>query len=376
MINYFNYTNHIAQGWWGRRDFVHRWWRLGHSDPRWVPPYYPALHQGLDPTRNPYLAQRSSFLQHIEALPRRSTGRDHAGGAGFAGALMEESVAATVVLFDKRRRDRTAYLGLLQCVNDSETLERLLDGLMENWGALGCQRIIGPTGLSPHSANGVLQNFFHVTPPFHTPYNPPYLPELMESVMSPLARSRLYVIQAPTERLDPPGGAAQIIPFAPARLGGDLLPLLSSACAASGDFPPPAPDEANFLVRWWQVWPLIGWLATVNEQPVGFVLLQPDVSASVRRANGGRNLLWRFWLEWRSQRAARAGRLLFGTVLSPWRGQGIGHQLWQQALWTAQQQGWQALTIGPVAEKTVGIASLEKWGAKAQQQYILYGRDL
>jgi GNAT superfamily N-acetyltransferase len=376
LINYFNYTNNIAEGWWGRRDFMSRWWRLGHNDPRWVPPYYPALHQGLDPTRNRYLAQRSSFLQQMEALPRRGGASHHAGGAGFAGAVMEEPVAATVVLVDKQRRDRTAYLGLLQCVNDSETLERLLGALIENLVEFGCQRIIGPTGLSPHSANGGLQNFFHVTPPLHTPYNPPYLPELMESVMSPLARSHLYFIQTPTERLDPPRGVAQIVPFTPARLSGDLLPLLSSACAANGDFPAPDRDEANFLVHWLQVWPLSGWLAMVNDQPVGFILLQPDVSASVRRANGGRNVLWRLWLDWRSKRPVRAGRLLFGTVLLPWRGQGIGHQLWQQALWAAQQQNWQSLTIGPVAEKTAGSAFLEKSGAKAQQQYTLYEYDL
>lgn len=375
VIHYFNYTNHTAAGWWGRRDFVHRWWRLGKSDSRWSPPYYPLLRQALDPTHNGYWARRPLLLRHMEALPRRSTGNGYTSGAGFAGALMEEPVAATVALVDQRRRDSTAYVGLLHCVNDSETLERLFDGIMENLAEWGCQRLIGPTGLSPHSQSGVLQNFFHVTPPIHTAYNPPYLPELMESVMQPLARSHLYTLQTPIDHLSPSNHPARIVPFAPERLSQDLLPLWVAACEATGDFPPPDAAEAAFLLRWLQVGPCIGWLAEVDQQNVGFVLLQPDLSANMRRANGGRALLWRWWLEWRNKRRVRAGRLLFGGVLPAWRGQGIGRQLWAQALLTAQQQGWQSLAIGPIAEATAGATILEKWGAKAQQQYAIYTNE-
>ena len=122
----------------------------------------------------------------MEALPRRRTASDYSGGTGFGGAFMEEPVAATVMLADERRQDGTAYLSLLHCVNDNETLERLLGAVMENLWEAGCQRVIGPTGLSPHLQSGALQNFFHLAPPLHTPYNPPYVPELLESVMEPI----------------------------------------------------------------------------------------------------------------------------------------------------------------------------------------------
>jgi GNAT superfamily N-acetyltransferase len=106
------------------------------------------------------------------------------------------------------------------------------------------------------------------------------------------------------------------------------------------------------------------------------VLLQPDLTTSVRRANGGRNLLGRAWLAWRNKRPTRAGRLLFAGVLPAWRGQGIGQQLWRQALQTAQQQQWQSLTIGPIGEGTTGAAFLEKMGAQARQKYVIYQSDL
>ncbi len=376
MITYFNYTKRVAEGWWGRHDYIRHWWRMQATDSRWTPPHYAALHQALDPGRNPYLAQRSAMLLYLEALPRRVNTTNAISGTGFAGALMEEPVAIGVTLIDKRRRDGAAYLTLLHCANDPDVLEQFLDTVMEKVSELGGQRIIGPVGISPHLQSGVLQNFFHVAPPLHTPYNPPYLPELMESRLEHFARSRLYSMETPIERPNPKQGAAELMPLEPARLRDDLRPLLAIACTASGDFPPPDAYEAAFLLRWLQMWPLIGWLAEVDHTPVGFVLLQPDLTNQVRGARGGRNLLWRLWLAWRSKRPVRAGRLLFGGVLPAWRGQGIGGQLWRQALYTAQQQQWQSLTIGPIAEGTPGAAFLEKLGARTHQQYVIYKSDL
>jgi len=122
-------------------------------------------------------------------------------------------------------------------------------------------------------------------------------------------------------------------------------------------------------------WPLSGWLAQVDDKSVGFILLQPDLAGSVQSAHGGRNPLWRLWLTWRSQRPVRAGRLLYGAVLPAWRNQGIGRQLWRKALDTAQQVGWQTLTIGPVTDATPGAAFLGKQGAQAQQKYRLYSSE-
>jgi len=376
VISYFNYTKHVADSWWDRRDFAQRWWRLGRADQRWTPPYYPALRQALDPKRNPYLAQRSPLFLHMEALPRRARSDNQTGGTGFAGALMEEPVAATVVLADENRHDGTAYLSLFHCVNDGETMERLLGALMEHLWEMGCHRVVGPTGLSPHLESGVLQNFFQLSPPLHTPYQPPYLPELMESVMTPIAQSQLYTIDLTATPSEIPTGPAQLQPLVPEHLSQQLLPLLAAACEANGDYPPPTAVEADFMLRWLRVWPLVGWLAMVQGQPVGFVLLQSDLSPSIRRANGGRNLLWRTWLKWRSQHSVRAGRLLYGGVLPTWRGQGIGRQLWHQALRTAQAQSWQTLTIGPVTDETPGAPFLKRVGAQVQQRYLTYASEL
>jgi GNAT superfamily N-acetyltransferase len=288
---------------------------------------------------------------------------------------LERTVAAAVALIDPRRQDRTAYLGLLHCINNVDTLGRFLDGAAELLRPRGVRRLIGPTGLSPHLGSGLLQDHWQQTPPLHTPYDPPYLPEMADIVLSPLARSRLYRLNLPDVIPAAPAGRAQLAPLEPARLAGDLLPLLAAACPNWAGSIPPDAAEAGFLLAWLTPWPLFGWLAEVDSEPVGFVLLQPDLAPRLRRANGGRNPLWRLWLAWAGRRPVRHGRLLFGGVLPEWRGQGIGSQLLHQAQMTGRELGWQSLTIGPAPTGAAANKFLAHHGAKAEQSYGLYQRE-
>lgn len=373
LHGYFNYTSQMAEDRWARGTFLRRWWHIYARDPRWVPPFYPQLRHALQPGRTPHLDRQAPLLIHLEALPGRR--RSDQGGWTTSGLAMEEGVAAAVFLVDPRRQDRTAHLALLRCVNDEESLERLLAAAMEPLWARGCRRILGPMALSPHLHQGLLQDHFHLLPPLHTPYNPPYLPELVEGLMEPVSTARLFevAVSGPAER---PEGPARLVPCTAAELATVPLSLWAAATADWGDFPAPDAPEVAFLSQWVGIWPVWGWLAVVGEQPVGFVWLQPDLAAQLRRARGGRPLPWRWWLRWRSRRPVSAGRLLWGGVLPAWRGQGIGTQLWRQALATAWEQGWRTLTVGPLPEPSPGAGFLQKRGASPRQRYALYATEL
>jgi GNAT superfamily N-acetyltransferase len=287
-----------------------------------------------------------------------------------------QPVATAVALHDPRRRDRTLYLALVRCVNDTPSLERLLSYLAEEVQASGCHRVIGPIGLSPHLDSGLLEDCWNETPPLHTSYNPPYLPELFKSVLRPLGASRLYQLEIPAELPPAPRAQAQLYPLEPARLAQDLLPVLAAACSAWLDFPSPDAEEAAFLLRWLGRWPLYGWLAQLDERPVGFVLLQPDAAPLLRRAHGARDLLWRLWLARCSCSRLRQGRVLYGGVLPEWQGQGVGRQLLHQALVTGHQLSWQRLRIGPLPDTAPAGAFLERHGARPRQTYRIYEGDL
>lgn len=363
---YFNHRTSAAEGWGERRSFINAWSRLYRRDPRWVPPYYPTLRRMVTPDGDSHVARLSPLLVQTEAMAKGGTGTEW-GGIGF-----DRTVAAAVALTDPRRRDRTAYLGLLHCINHIDTLERFLAGAAELLRPHGVRRLIGPTGLSPHLGSGLLLDHWHQTPPLHTPYNPPYLPEMADIALSPLARSQLYRLKVAGDLPPEPPSPANLVPLEPARLATDLLPLLVAACPDWAGFSPPDAAEAGFLLAWLYPWPLFGWLAEVDSAPVGFVLLQPDLANRLRRAGGGHNPLWRLWLNWAAGRPAHHGRLLFGGVLPAWRGQGIGQRLLHQAQMSARQQGWQSLTIGPLPVDAPATKFMTRQGAAAEQSYGLY----
>jgi len=80
----------------------------------------------------------------------------------------------------------------MHSVNDGEALERLVGAAMEKlWRRVASALL--PTGLSPHLQRRRLTKLFHVGPPLHTPYNPPYLPELMESVLPPFCHQPAFM---------------------------------------------------------------------------------------------------------------------------------------------------------------------------------------
>ena len=377
-MSYFNYRFLPTESRWERRAFAHEWWRIYAGDRRWLPPYYPQLRWALNPVHNEHLARLRPEYVRIEALPQQQDpDRDDPDQGDFTPGSLEVVVAAAVVLCDQRRRDGSAYLALPHVVNDEESLERLLDHVAEKLAIAGCGRLILPTGLSPHLSSGWLLDHWHLLPPAHTPYNPPYLIELAEQFMRPLGTRRtlyhLPVSDSPPPRLDMP---AELVPLEPARLAGDLQPLL--AAASENDFGFAAPDEAEatFMLRWLGPAPLAGWLAQVDGRPVGFVLVQPDLAPLLHRTRGGRGWLWRAWFTLAKNWRARQGRMLLGAVLPEHRRQGIGRQLLQQVLAAAGKYGWEQITVGPLAQESAAALLLQQHGAQPRQTYQLYEKTL
>lgn len=368
---YFNYEGQIRDGKQGRRPFLSHWWPLYTSDSRWTPPPYTLLHRELDPGRNPHLARLQPLFLTLAARTRSEDGAGLYSSASLP-YVLEQSVAAALLLRDPRRHDGTAYLSLLHTVNDAETLERLLGMAAEAAAVEGCHRLIGPIGLSPYIENGLLIDYWRESPPLNTPYNPPYLPELLEEQMEPFLASQLYQMPIPTNTQPPVTGPARLEPFAPDHLAAEWLPLLLAACAPWQDFPPPDTAEAAFILRWFGRVPLTAWVALMDDQPAGFVLLQPDLAPLLRLAKGGRPWLRRPLLSVAGRWPTRQGRLLLAAVLPQWRGQGIGRQLWQQALSTGRQQGWQTLLIGPLPETAPAANILQHLAVQPRQRYQLY----
>ncbi len=383
---YFNYSTKITlqhPGYWARREFVQQWRKIYGGDRRWTPPSHPWLMRSLETDRAPYLARQRPVLLHLTALARRR--RDPrsadstlplAGSMAIEGSMMEKAVCAAVLLSDPRNQDRTGALALLQCVNDTEVLERFIWTLMEQSYALGVRRFVGPTGLSPLLHNGVLKSHFADSPPIHTAYNPPYVAELFDSVLEEVAEARLFTVELTDATSLAPDGDIRCTRVSPQALDAPLKTFMAAATDTSSFFLPPDEAEIDFVLGGLGEWPLELWVAYQEDAPVGYVLLQPDLGEAVRRAGGGRNPAWRAWLHWRKERPTDAGRIVLGGVLPEWRRQGIGRRLWQQALERGRKQGWQRLTVGPVDVNSPAATFLQEMNATARQHYGLYAADV
>ncbi len=367
MSSYFNFGLHTAVSPWERRAFLAYSQRIYGRDSRWIPPEASKIHSAIDPERNPHLARLNPQLIYFDGLRRQEK---PLAGPGLT--MFETPLVTGILLQDPRRHDRTAHLAHLHCANSPEAFLVFQDNLIEELTRRGIRRLLGPTGLSPHLASGALESHWNLPPPQHTPYNPPYLPEILARRMQPLAQSMLFHYEVPQQQPFPSKTQATLQPVRPGQLSSQLLPVLAAACHNPAGFAPPDALEANFWQRW--LGPqLRGWAAWIDNEPVGIVLLLPDLAAQLRRFKGGRGL-WRLGFTAVKNRPVQSGRVLLGGVLPHWRNQGIGQQLWQQTVRTAQNAGWQTLTIGPIWTDETAVAWLQKQNAKPLQTYQLYQR--
>lgn len=362
---YFNYRTVVAAGRLQEQRFLAQWWQFYATDPHWAPPYYPTLRSALS---SQHVRRCRPVYLSLEALRQPASGRHtNLARAPLVDPGWEKTVATAAVLRNPRQRE--ALLGMLRCANDEATLRQLLERAA---ATSETSAFLGPIAFSSYLGAGVLASHWSETPPLDTPYAPPYLAELMGDVMEPAAETRLYYLQPLAAQPKTPEGPATLHTLEPARLAGDLLPLVAAVCRDNGLFAAPDAAEMAFLLDWWgALAPLSGWLAEVEGRPAGFTLLQPDIAPWLQRARGGRRLWRRLGLR-RAAGQVDRGRVVLGGVSPDVRRQGIGRQLLAASLQSAAAAGWQTLLVGPVGEQSAAAALMQSAGAEPRQRYQLF----
>jgi hypothetical protein len=180
---------------------------------------------------------------------------------------------AAAVLLCEPTPAATAYLGMFHCINDEESLDYLLGVVMERAAEAPAVRAWwGRAGLLPGWGGGALLNHFDRLPPLHTPYNPPYLADLLAASMEVCQEQGAAFVAR--HRLQARGDGAGCTHAAGAARSGGCVPAAVDRrhwrrTATQRSCPS---EAAALLLQWIGVYPVTGWLAKVEGAPAGFIV--------------------------------------------------------------------------------------------------------
>jgi hypothetical protein len=277
------------------RAFLDLPFRLYRDTPQWVPPLDIDARLMLDRRRHP-------FYKHSEAAFFLAL--DHAGQAiGRVAALENRN-------YNAYNRACSAFFYLFECVNDLSVSQGLLEAACR-WAAhRGLNHIFGPKGFTPFDGFGVLVKGFEHRPAFGLPYTLPYYPALLEAAGfttlgdwvsgyldgSAQLPERIHEL---AERLMQRRGLRVVRCETRADLRTKIIPYLHElynlALVGTDGAIPLTEDDIRGLtdqMLWFAEPRLIKILVKSAEapgqpdEPVGFLLAYPDVSAAVQRIRG------------------------------------------------------------------------------------------
>ena len=309
------------------RAFVAFPYALYAADELWVAPLRGEERDRWDERRNPALRGRWA---------RRYLARRDGRVVGRVAAIEDPAFAG-------RWLPGSGFFGFFECADDPEAARGLLDTVAAALRGRGLAHAVGPVNLSTHDEVGALVEGFDSPPMLLSPYNPRYLPALIEGAgytaradyqsyrwlpAMGLAPAAARILRAARRGA---GRGVSVRPVDPRRWEEEcrgLHELYNASFEAVWGFVPMSWDE--FRVRAEQFRPFLApelvHVAEMDGRPVGFGLALPDANEALRPLRGR---LWPFgWLRLlRALPRVRGARFVLLGVRPGYTGRGIAVRL-------------------------------------------------
>ena len=275
------------------RDFLDLPFQIYQDIPQWVPPLRMDDRLRLDPKRYPFYrhSQAGFFLAYEGTRP-----------LGRIAAIDNR-------LYNRHNNEATAFFYMFECENSKDVADALFEAACDWARARGLTKIFGPKGFTVLDGFGLLVKGFEHRPAFGLPYNPHYYPGLIEAAGFETDHDSVsgYIsadIQFPerihelAERIAKRRG----LRIARFRTRGDLRAFVSRLKdlynRALGDTAGTAPITdaevkmmADQMIRFadprlLKIVYKVEDPHTGKEEPVGFLMAYPDISAALQKTNG------------------------------------------------------------------------------------------
>ena len=359
------------------RDFLALPFSIYRDIPQWVPPLQTDERLRLNLKRFP-------FYKHSQAV--------------FFLAYEGTRPMGRLAVLDNRHyndfnREATAFFYLFECEDNLQAAAGLFETAFAWSRARGLTKILGPKGFTPLDGFGLLVKGFEHRPAFGLPYNPAYYVPLIESQGFVLQGESVsgYLgadIQFPprihelAERIASRRG----LRIARYQKRSDLRALIpqlkelyNNALRGTSGNTPLTDDEVDALASQllWFADPKLIKIVMKGDQPVGFLLAYPDISAALQKTRGR---LFPFgWLTLLLELRRSDWLNINGAGLVPeYRGSGgtaiLYSEMFRSVVESGQFRHAEVVQIGVENENMQ--REMENFGVNFYKTHRIYQRDL
>ncbi len=366
----------------GRGDvarFVDVAWKVqaGRGTP-WIPPLRAVVKDLLDEKRNPFYrnAERALFIGYRDGRP-----------VGRVAAVENR-------WHNEHHGDRTGFFGFFECENDPEAARALLDAA-ESWlRHRGLETSRGPVSPSMNHESGLLVDGFEHPPVIMTPWNPPYYGTLLEGDGYAKAKDLLgYWIPA-GDRLAVPDRVARLAERTRRKSGitfrelnvktledeaRRVLQLYTEAWSGNWGFTPPGWEEFWHTAKDLKAVLAedFSFVAEVDGEVVGFMMIAHDVNQVLRRMPSGRLWPWNIVRLVTGAKKVLRGRVVLLGLKSDYRNRGLFPLFAHEAARRALDMGAEGAEASWLLEDNEAIvAPLEAMGLEAYRRWRLFEKRL
>lgn len=371
-------VSRFVQAWWDVRERSGAGPANGSRDPA-IAPLRVVVKDSLDDRKNPFYrnADRALFLAVDE------------GGRTIGRVAAIENRA-----HNRHHRDKVGFFGFFECVDDAGAARALLEAA-EGWlAARGLEECRGPISPSMNHESGLLVDGFETPPVLMTPWNPAYYASLIERAGYQRVQD-LLGYDIPADRgLAVPERIGRLAERTRKRTGirfraldvgilereaEKVLDLYCDAWSGNWGFVPPPWDEFWHTAKDLKsvLVPEFSFVAEVEDEIVGFMMLARDLNQVLRSVPSGRLTPATLFKLLTRLPKVRRGRIILLGLRAEYRHKGIFPLFAYEAARLAQETGFRGAEASWILDDNDAlIAPMEAMGLRAYKRWRVYEKGI
>ncbi len=347
--------------------------RLYRDDPNWVAP--------LRSDMKKQFSSKNPFFNHAEIAP-------------FIAIEHGDIVGRIVAILNKRHiefhKEDVGFFGFFESIDDFEVAKGLLDKVRQWLGDRGMAVMRGPMNFSTNEECAFLLEGFDSPCMLMMPYNKRYYHGFMERYGLRKAKDLYaYIINIPDTL---PEKAYRVASIAE-RQGIKVRSLdmknfsremavfkrvYNSAWEKNWGFVPMTEEEIDHMAKELKpvIVPELAFIAEADEEPVGFMMLLPDLNQVLKRLDGR---LFPFGIVkalWYSRRITDLRLLLLG-IRQGFRKRGVDALLFREGFKAVKEGGYKRVEFSWILEDNYPVQRLaEMMDGRLYKKYRIYEADI